>query len=250
MSQTIYPYTYCITFIPTQQKYIGVRWGNKMPAADDFWHIYFTTSAPVKALIDQQGREAFRIDWIRTHETKEEAQAAETKLLRENDVVHNAMFLNQAIGVYTDNTGRKHTPEAKEKIRAHNLTRKATPETKEKLSLMLLGNKRALGNTNMLGKKHSAESKKKMSKSSMGAVPTIGMTGKKHSPETIEKMRVAKMGNVPWNKGKKGQHKHTPETIEKMSVTRMGKKKSPETREKMCVAQKRRRAMESGDGNK
>ena len=55
-------------------------------------------------------------------------------------------------------------------------------------------------------------------------------TGRHHSPESIEKIRQAKLG----------RSNHTPESRQKISQALGGKKKSPETRERMRRAQSRR----------
>jgi hypothetical protein len=198
MSKHIYPkpYTYKITYLPTQQSYIGVRVANNVLASDDFWHIYWTSSKVVKALIDEHGKEAFRIDWIKEYETKEEAWAAEMILLKEHDVVLNDHYLNQSAWPAVDNRGMKHRPR--------------TEEHKKKLSEAKMGNKY------WLGKKHSPETRKKMSEARMG---------KKMSPEARKKISEARMGK-----------KLSPETRKKMSIARMGKKRSPETRKKISEA--------------
>jgi hypothetical protein len=70
--------------------------------------------------------------------------------------------------------------------------RKHSEETKRKISLSLLGNKRGLGNKNHFGKKHSKEARDKMSLKLKGREGTL--KGKKHSEETKIKMSNAKKG--------------------------------------------------------
>lgn len=53
--------------------------------------------------------------------------------------------------------------------------------------------------------------------------------GKKHSDETKAKMSLAHKGRVSYNYGKK----HTQETIEKMSVVKRGKTHSEATKKKI-----------------
>ena len=181
MSKSIYPYTYQITYLPTQQAYIGVRLANNVLAADDFWHIYWTSSAVVKTLIDQHGRDAFRIDWIREYATREEATAAEMILLKEHDVVNNPHYLNQAMWPLYDNTGRKPTDETREKISKSMQGIKRTPEEREK----------------MLGRPKSAETRRKLSEAHKGKVFTEAhrkklseaCKGKKKPPRTEEHKR-------------------------------------------------------------
>lgn len=61
--------------------------------------------------------------------------------------------------------------------------RTMTDITKDKISKSLIGNNRAKGNKNWVGKKHSDESKKKMSETMKEKAK-----GRKHSEETRSKM--------------------------------------------------------------
>lgn len=71
-----------------------------------------------------------------------------------------------------------------EKIRSNF---KFTKEHKQKISKAQIGNKRAVGNKNNLGRKFSKETRLKMSKSKMGNKHALGL---KHSKEFKEKMRI------------------------------------------------------------
>lgn len=86
--------------------------------------------------------------------------------------------------------------------------RRRSKETKERLSLALMGNTCAAGNTNWLGKKHTIESKKKMSlvKSNM-------------SEKTKRKMSLAAIGNKK-GKGNKDK-KRSDEAKIKMSLSKL-----------------------------
>ena len=209
MSANTYPrlYTYQITYLPTQQSYIGVRTGNNVLAADDFWHIYWTSSKKVKALIDEHGKDAFRIDWIREYETKEEAWAEEMILLKENDVVLNDHYLNQAIWPVCDNKGRKAAPftaEHKKNMSIGQTGKKLTAEHKKKIGA---------GNA---GKIHTAEYKKNLSEINKG---------KKHTDETRRKI----------SEYQKGRPK-TEETRKKMSDACKGRVFTDEHRRKLSEA--------------
>jgi len=70
-----------------------------------------------------------------------------------------------------------------EKIRSNF---KFTKEHRQKISKAQIGNKRAVGNKNNLGRKFSKETRLKMSKSKMGNKNALGL---KHSEEFKEKMR-------------------------------------------------------------
>jgi hypothetical protein len=75
-----------------------------------------------------------------------------------------------------------------EKIRSNF---KFTKEHREKISKAQIGNKRAVGNTNNLGRKFSKETKLRMSKSKKGNKNALGL---KHSEEFKEKMRRINTG--------------------------------------------------------
>ena len=87
-----------------------------------------------------------------------------------------------------DKTGKRYVSSTYEIAKkafseAHSLSQKGkyvSPETKKKLSIAGKGNQHAKGNKNRLGKKHSDETKRKISEKSKG---------RKHSDETIKKIR-------------------------------------------------------------
>jgi group I intron endonuclease len=74
----------------------------------------------------------------------------------------------------------------------------------------------------MTGRKHSEESKKKMSDNHKG------MIGKKHSEESKKKMSEAKKGKI-----------FTDETKKKISEVRKGHKHNEDTKKKMSEARKK-----------
>jgi hypothetical protein len=78
-----------------------------------------------------------------------------------------------------------------EKIRSNF---KFTKEHRQKISKAQIGNKRAVGNKNNLGRKFSEETRLKMSKSKKGNKNALGL---KHSEEFKEKMRkLIKVTNI------------------------------------------------------
>ena len=126
-------------------------------------------------------------------------------------------------------------------------------ETKRKLS------KASMGNKKMLGKKHSEETKKKLVECN---------TGRKHSEESKRKISEATKGisknvgivpwnkgksgynissyKVPWNKGKVGLVKHTEESKRRISEANKGKKLSEETKKKISEANKNKKSWNKG----
>ena len=100
-----------------------------------------------------------------------------------------------------------------------------------------------VGIKSRLGKKHTAETKAKLSASCMGRPsPRKGVKlseetkqklrlanlGKKRSPESIEKAVLKMRGRTAWNKGLK----HSDETRAKMSLAQTGMKRPPSVGEK------------------
>lgn len=70
------------------------------------------------------------------------------------------------------------------------------------------------------GTRHTEETKRKISASSIGRVVT---------EETRKKISDKNKGQIPWTKGRK----HSPETITRMRAAKMGHKVSDESRAKM-----------------
>ena len=101
------------------------------------------------------------------------------------------------LGVYKHKKGYKLSLETKTKIRLARIKRKEvlgyinSPETRKKISEI------------QKGKKHSEETRRKMSLKRIGKIS--GMKGKKHSEETKQKMSKTrkKIGNGKWMKGRK-----------------------------------------------
>jgi hypothetical protein len=137
--------------------------------------------------------------------------------------------------------GRKHTPEALEKIKAYQSTR--SPEINKKISATKTGKKMdpevakraALART---GLKRSDEFKERQ---------RLAGLNRRHSPETIAKMKALHGSRDPAINAKisatKTGVKDSPETREKKRLMRIGKKHSPETIQRMRDAAARRKAL-------
>lgn len=215
MPTVIYHYTYLITNTTNQMQYIGVRSCSCLPENDSD---YMGSSEPLdEAMVVEP--EAFTKTILDTFPTRDIANDAEQQLHEIYDVARNPLFYNLCIApMGFCNSGRT-----------------LSDATKKKMSVAHSGDKH-----HMYGKKHSIESRKKMSEAAMGRNPSEEtrkknsiaksgekhpMYGKKHSAETLKKMSEAKMGKT-----------HSPEARKKMSEAGMGKIISPETRKKLSEA--------------
>ena len=213
MSQIIYPtpqpYCYHITCIPTRQSYIGVRYANKVSAEQDLLVFYSTSSKSVNLLIEEHGKDAFRIDWIRTYNTKEEARAEEMILLKEHDVLNNDLYLNQAMWPSTDNRGKVPWNKGKTGIYSAEAIQQMSESAKlERASapprITTAETRKKIGKAHK-GKVVTAEMRKTMSEAQKKYWASV-TDRKLKVPRTAEhqrKLNEAYKNRVPWNKGKK-----------------------------------------------
>lgn len=154
MKDTTIPYTYLLKCIPENTFYYGVRYA-KYCNPSDFWVTYKTSSKHVAVLIEKYGLDAFEFQIRKTFSSKDLAIRWENKVLLKLDVINRKDFINRttnkAISEEDANRGRanristeKHK-NAVSLVGKSNIGKKHTVETKNKLSLYLLGNKRKLG---------------------------------------------------------------------------------------------------------
>jgi hypothetical protein len=142
------PYTYLIKHRPTGQVYYGVRSANKVEPHEDLWSKYYTSSPKVQRLIEETGKDSFDVEVRKVFETKEQAVAWETKVLRRCKVLHDARWLNQNVAGYIIPTaesnkkisdfhkGKPKSDEHKKRIRDGNIGKKKPPRTDEYRALM------------------------------------------------------------------------------------------------------------------
>jgi hypothetical protein len=212
-------YTYTIK-CPNGKSYYGFRYANKVSPEDDLWKVYFTSSKRIKELREQYSDDEFIATVDKTFESAEEAYEYETKFLTENhcEVLKSDDWLNEAcFPVFADNTGKKHTEEARKKMSEATTSDAARRKMSEAMKGRVPWNK---------GKKHTEEHKKKLSEA---------LKGMKHSEETRKKISEAKKGK---NNPMFG-YKHSEETKKKMSEAQIGRKFSEETKKKMSEARQR-----------
>jgi len=164
------PFTYLIKHIPTNKYYYGVMY-RKGCHPNDLWTKYFTSSTKVKNLIKQYGKKSFIFEIRKTFKTAEQALNWEHKVLKRLKVIYRNDFLNLSDNKSLNpkflsdiRIGKKHTKEAKQKVRLARLNKKHSKETIEKIRLAGIGNK--------------------------------NRNGKKHTKEAIEKIRLAAIGNT------------------------------------------------------
>lgn len=181
------PYTYLIKHRPTGKVYYGFRAANKVSPSEDLWKHYFTSSPKVQQLIDQTGRESFDVEIRRIFETKEQAGAWETKVLRRCKVLEDDKWINQNIAGYV-----MPTEESNKKISDF---WKGKPKSKEQIEKIRLGN---IGKNK--GKVQSEEHRRKNSEANKGV--NNPRYGADVSEETRRKISEAKKGKqVAHNKG-------------------------------------------------
>lgn len=106
-------YVYKITFLPTDQYYIGYR-GSKNATPSDLLATYFTSSKVVARLIKEHGVDKFAKEILAEFDTGVEAYEYEQQLLREHDVEANTQMLNKRLTSCALDTFKYHT----EKTRA------------------------------------------------------------------------------------------------------------------------------------
>ncbi len=225
MPKNIYHYTYIIVNKNTQMKYIGVRSCSCLPENDDG---YMSSS---KILIEelQKNPKAFTKTIIDTFPTREIANANEQWLHETYDVARNSEFYNLCIAPMGFHMcGRTHSKEARKKLSVFNKGKTFSKETRKKMS------------DARRGKIVSSETCAKLSYAKMGE--KNGMYGKKHSEETKKKIS-AKCSSISSENNPMYGKKHSEEAKKKMSAAQKGKKKPPfteEHRRNLSLAWKRR----------
>lgn len=196
------PYTYLIKHRPTNRVYYGMRAANKVEPEQDLWQHYFTSSPKVQQLIEETGRDSFDIEIRKVFETKEQAVAWETRVLRRCKVLQDDRWINQNVAGYIVPTeesrkkisdfhkGKAKSEEHKEKIRQGNIGKKKPPRTEEYRQLM---SKLKSGSNNpMYGKGCTEERARKISEANKGR--RAYNKGVPMSEEQKLKLRAAMIG--------------------------------------------------------
>jgi hypothetical protein len=205
------PYTYLIKHLPTNRVYYGVRAANKVEPEQDLWRHYFTSSPKVQQLIEETGRDSFEIEIRRVFETKEQAVAWETRVLRRCRVLEDDRWINQNIAGYI-----VPTEESRKKISDYHKDKPKSEKHKKKLS------ESQKGKPKVNSKNQTAEYRALMSKLKSG--PNNPMYGKGCTEERARKISEATKGRVPPNKGVP----MSEEQKQKLREAMQGRKVDPE----------------------
>jgi hypothetical protein len=208
------PYTYLVKHKPTGLVYYGFRSANAVDPEQDLWNKYYTSSPGVKQLIEQDGIEAFDVQIRKTFNTQEQAVAWETKVLRRMRVLESDRWINQNIAGYVIPTA-----ESNAKISAYHKGKPKTEEHKRKIAERNKGQDRPWAIHN-LPKDTSGENN--------------GMFNKKHTLETKRKISEAKQGSTPWNVGVP----ISEEQKQAISVANRGRKMDPADVARRAAAQR------------
>jgi hypothetical protein len=200
------------------------------------WETYMGSSKYLKEDIKKIGKKHFRFEVIAEYINKRSLRYYEAHYQMKWDVLTATIegtdepaFYNSYVGgkfyrpVESYTIGEKH----------HMFGRKHTEETKKKISEMSKGRKHTEETKKKIskirkGKKHTEESKKKMSEAQIG---------RKHTEEHIKKIAERNFGR-----------KHTEETKRKMSEAHKGFSHTEESKKRMSEAQRIRRKEEK-NGN-
>jgi len=230
MPKNIYTfhYTYIITNTTNQMKYIGVRSCSCLPENDD----EYMGSSKILGETLQETPESFTKTIIDTFPTREIANTNEQWLHETYDVARNSEFYNLCIApkkFYT--VGRTHSKEARKKLSDFNKGKTLSKETRKKLSIA------------RRGRIISSETCAKLSYANMGE--KNGMYGRKHTEETKKKISANRSSISGKNNPMYGK-KHSDESKKKMSAAKKGKKKPPfteEHRRNLSLAWKKRKLL-------
>ena len=179
---TYTPFTYCITFIPTGQRYYGSRYANnkkEMAHPSQLWTTYFTSSKIIFDLIEEHGKDAFIFEVRKTFKTKEETVSWESKFLTKIGAAQSPKWLNGHNGGSTFHSTTESIQKAKDTRKKNGIFASQTPESIQKA---------------------------KDTKKDRGIEPPM------KNPDTVQKTKDTKLKNGTTNP-------NTPESIQKRKNT-------------------------------
>ena len=200
------PYTYLIKHRPTGKVYYGFRSANKVDPDQDLWKYYFTSSLKVQQLIQETGADSFDVEVRRIFKTKEQAILWETRVLRRCNVLNDDRWINQNIAGYiapTEESRKKisnfHKDKPKSDEHKHNLSKSQKGSTRP-WSVNNLPKDSGGENNGMFGKKHSEETKAKISTLMSERIKGDNNPMRKveWTEERREHMRQIRSQRAPW----------------------------------------------------
>jgi len=165
----------------------------------------------VQRLIEETGADSFDVEVRKIFETKEQAIAWETRVLRRCKVLHDDRWINQNVAGYivpTEESNKKisdyHKDKPKSELHKQNLS-KSQKGSKRGWSKQNLPKDTKGENNGMFGKHHSEEAKKKI-----GEKNKIHMQGENNpmkkvewTEERREHMRQIRAQRAPWTEEQK-----------------------------------------------
>jgi hypothetical protein len=199
-----YHYVYQITNKLNNKSYIGKRTTSVKPT-DDLGFSYISSSTDQDFINEQKNNpENFIYEILKEFDTSEDAIEYEILMHNRHNVASSHLFYNKSkqnsVGFSTE--GTRHSPKTIEKMKKWHSTRPPmSEEQKKKISESNKGKKLSKGHIEKLRKAKenvSEETRQRMRESHVGQVPwnkgkKLGK-GKKHSEESKIKMSNAKKG--------------------------------------------------------
>ena len=128
------PYTYHLYHKPTGTHYYGARY-RKGCSPDDLWNTYFSSSAVVKALINEYGKDSFVATVRKTFKTRDAAVAWEAKVHQRLNVQESSHWLNRHNSRAKFIGPHVHSAAARKKISAKSAQKVVSESTKEKMRI-------------------------------------------------------------------------------------------------------------------
>lgn len=196
----MFGYIYLTTNLINNKKYIGQH------RAQVFTENYKGSGKVLKQAFEKYGWSNFKVELIEECFSEDDLNQAEIRWIAQFDATHSKEFYNIAYG----GAHSWHPLQSWEKEQRSLQMKKRweDPEYRKEISQML-HEKQKDGKSWMIGKKHSEETKKKMSQSRSGSLHP--MYGKIHSKESRQKMsdaakarsrRPTTLGRIWINNGK------------------------------------------------
>lgn len=177
---------------------VSKRWREHQLAAKK-GHLF-----PLYKAMRKYGLNAFECIEVGNAENSEHLNDMEKAIIDLFDATNRAKGYNLTTG--GKGHACKHSLITRKKLSLSRIGRKFghhSEETRRKMSLALLGNKRALGNKNSLGRHWSEEDRKRMSEQRRGE--NNGNFGRKHSEETKQKCREAALKQAQERRASRGE---------------------------------------------